>query len=170
MKLYLYLFLFVSFITNKTNAQLIIATDKNTVNTTESTLVQFQDNDTKGIILPANTTTPINVSNGTFLFDQSENKVKMYENESWVDLSDTGDHSTIVSNNSFDSGEGVIIGADTSIVDGVLVLESTNKALVLPRVNDPVVNVISPYPGMICYDTKSKTIAIFDGKLWNFWK
>ena len=42
--------------------------------------------------------------------------------------------------------------------------------MILPKVNQPEINVKSPYPGMICYDTASKTVAIFDGKVWNYWK
>ena len=53
---------------------------------------------------------------------------------------------------------------------GILVLESTDKAMVLPRVNDVVNDIISPYPGLMCYDITSKTIAFFDGKVWNYWK
>ena len=169
MKKYIYLFLFVLVI-NKANAQLIIATDNNNVKQTESTLIQFEDGYTKGIILPANTQVTTNPTNGSFTFDQSDRKVKMYENDQWVSLTPTGDSGAILTINSNDNGEGVIVGAETSTAEGVLVLESDDRALVLPRIDNPVVNVNSPYPGMIAYDTTSKTIAIFDGKLWSFWK
>lgn len=169
MKKYMYLFLFVLVI-NKTNAQLIIATDNNNVQTTESTLMQFEDGYTKGIILPANTQVAANPANGSFTFDQSDKKVKMYENDQWVALTPKGDSGAMITTNTNDNGEGVIVGAEISTAEGVLVLESEDKALVLPRINDPVTNVNSPYPGMISYDTVSKTIAIFDGKLWSFWK
>lgn len=170
MKSYLYSILFIVLAMNETNAQVIIATEKNTVNTTESTLIQFEDNNSKGIILPANTSKTNKITNGTFIFDQIDSKVKMYENNNWIDLSDTGDKSTIIINSSTDNGDGVIIGAEKSDADGVLVLESNDKALVLPRIDNAVTDIISPYPGLICYDKTSKTIAIFDGKVWNFWK
>ena len=30
-------------------------------------------------------------------------------------------------------------------------------------------DVFSPYPGMMCYDMASKTVAIFDGTQWSYW-
>ena len=170
MKKYIYVFLFITLVMNEAKAQFIIATNESAVLSNQSTLMQFQDNDTRGIILPANINAQTSPTNGTFILDQSDKKVKMFENNSWVNLSEEGELSSLITNNSTDNGEGVIVGADSSNAEGVLVLESDDKALVLPRINDPVTNVNSPYPGMIAYDTKSKTIAIFDGKVWNFWK
>ena len=155
---------------NEAKAQFIIATNESAVLSNQSTLMQFQDNDTRGIILPANINAQTSPTNGTFILDQSDKKVKMFENNSWVNLSEEGELSSLITNNSTDNGEGVIVGADSSNAEGVLVLESDDRALVLHRINDLVTNVNSPYPGMIAYDTKSKTIAIFDGKVWNFWK
>jgi hypothetical protein len=64
-----------------------------------------------------------------------------------------------------------IIGAPTSAADGVLVLESTTKAMVLPTVAD-VQNIPSPSPGMMVYVNKlgSKRFAVFNGSRWSFWK
>ncbi|WP_313385057.1 hypothetical protein [Chishuiella sp.] len=144
-----------------------------------STIFDFNNtNNTNGIILPAVTTTPNNLdavnNGGTFIFDQTDSKVKMFENGSWVDLSDSGDNSTItklnLNNTSNEVGNGVVIGANSSNAKGVLVLESDDKAMILPYIAEPEKNVKSPYPGMICYDTKSNTIALFDGKVWNYWK
>ena len=53
MKFLIYLSLFVALAMNEAKAQLIIATDEKSVNTTESTLLQFEDNNSKGIILVA---------------------------------------------------------------------------------------------------------------------
>lgn len=125
-----------------------------------------------GIILPMVETLPTGsaASNGTFLLDKTDNTVKMRENNLWISLSDTGNLAGTMPNVSAEQGEGVIIGNSTSSVQGVLILESTNKALVLPKVNDPVTNMKSPIAGTICYDTLSKTMAVFDGIKWSFWK
>lgn len=131
---------------------------------------------TNGIILPAvdNVTNALAATttnnNGTFLFDKSDKKVKMYEKNSWVALSDMGDSSKIMANTSAESGNGVIIGASSTTAKGVLVLESANKAMILPKIANPHTTVKSPYPGMICYDTVSKSLAVFDGQLWSYWK
>lgn len=138
-----------------------------------STVLDFNNSsgNTKGLILPATSGLPTGtLVNGTFVFDVTDNKVKVYENDVWKPLSDAGNSSAVVANNSAEVGKGVIIGAPSSVADGVLVLESADKAMVLPQIATPHVNVKSPYPGMMCYDTTSKTLAIFDGTVWNYWK
>ncbi|WP_413533985.1 hypothetical protein [Empedobacter brevis] len=138
-----------------------------------NTLLDFDQNpiNSKGIILPAVTnTTSVGLTNGTFVFDINTKKVRMVENNEWKDLSDVGDTSKLNSNVSTEVGDGVIIGAETSTAVGVLVLESTDKAMILPKVANPDSTVKSPYAGMICYDTVSKSLAVFDGANWNYWK
>ena len=154
------------------NAQ--VAIGKSNVNG-DSTILDFKDSDNWfGIILPAvqqasETLTPAN--NGTFLFDKTDQKVKMYENNKWVMLSHAkGNGTPIVNTATAEVGTGAIIGASTTSAKGVLVLESDNKAAILPKIFRPDINVRSPYPGMICYDTFNKMIAVFDGSVWNFWK
>ncbi|WDF48236.1 hypothetical protein PQ459_07100 [Chryseobacterium sp. KACC 21268] len=133
-------------------------------------ILDFATGTTNGLILSAVTSLPTSPSNGTFLVDRSDLKVKMRQNNTWVDMTNPGDLSKIAQNTSSEVGNGVIIGSNSSSASGVLVLEATNKALVLPKIASPQTNVRSPYPGMICYDTTSKSVAVFDGKVWNFWR
>jgi hypothetical protein len=140
-----------------------------------SALLDFAENDTitKGIILPAVTTKDVvALTNGTFIFDSNTATVNVYENDTWVDLSEPGlgNSTTLISNNTDDTGEGVIIGAETSTANGVLVLEDDGKAMVLPKIDNPAQNVKSPYPGMICYDTSTKALTVFDGTHWYYWR
>lgn len=144
-----------------------VAIGKSTVD--GSALLDFGSGTTNGIILPA-TTSITNPANGTFTLDKTTNRVRMYQNGVWVDLSQTADTSGLYSNSGSDTGNGVLMGAPVSSAQGVLVLESPRLALVLPKVADPEINVKSPYPGMICYDTTSDSIAVFDGVYWNYWK
>ncbi|SEH30343.1 hypothetical protein [Chryseobacterium culicis] len=125
-----------------------------------------------GIILPVVEVLPTGAAatNGTFLLDKTDLTIKMRQNDLWVPLSDPGSLTGTMPNTSAETGSGVIIGAASSPAQGVLVLESTSKALVLPKVNDPAANMKSPVAGTICYDTVSKTIAVFDGLNWSFWK
>lgn len=156
-----------------------VAIEKENVNGT-ATILDFNNTagNTKGIILSAVndlsgalSSAPAD-NNGTFLFDKSDKKVKMYENGTWVDLSSPGNTSQIITNTSAGSGQnqGVIIGASSSNAKGILVLESQDKAMILPQINTPHTSVKSPYPGMMCYDTASKSLAVFDGSSWNYWK
>lgn len=159
-----FLFLFVAF--QNYDAQIAIGKAPNN----SSAILDFATGTTSGIILSAVMNLPSNVANGTLLVDRSDLKVKMRQNNIWVDMSSPGDLSKISPNNSSEVGNGVIIGSNTSSANGVLVLEATDKALVLPKIASPQTNVRSPYPGMICYDTASKSVAVFDGKVWNFWR
>lgn len=138
-----------------------------------STVLDFNNvsGNTKGLILPATTGLAAgSLVNGTFVFDVTDSRVKVYENDTWKPLSDAGSSTAVVVNNTAELGKGVVIGASSSTADGVLVLESPDKAMILPRVATPHLSVKNPYPGMMCYDTASKTLAIFDGSVWNYWK
>lgn len=149
------------------NAQTGIETK--TVST--SAVLEFATGTTKGIILPAVETLPATPANGTFLLDKNDSKVKMRQNNTWVELSGTGNITNVVSySDTSDNGKQTVIGAKSTTVNGVLVLESTNKALVLPKVANPHLNVKSPYAGMMCYDITRKALAVFDGTVWNYWK
>ncbi|RYY15119.1 MAG: hypothetical protein EOO04_29140 [Chitinophagaceae bacterium] len=136
-----------------------------------SAILDFPKNTTNGIILPAVELLPANPVNGTLLLDKSDKKVKMLENNSWIELSGTGNTTSLVPySGTIDNGKRTIIGDQTSTADGVLVLESEVLALVLPHIDKPHLNVKGPYPGMICYDTDRKALAVYDGSVWNYWK
>lgn len=133
----------------------------------------------RGIMLPAVAVspafTPVTPStdhpqNGTFLFDRQASKVRMFENGNWMDLTDPGTSSALIPVTGSETGSGVIIGAASSSAKGALVLESVNKAMILPHIKNPHLAVKSPYPGMMCFDTVSKSVAVFDGNKWSYWK
>lgn len=166
------LFYIIIFLGGIINAQ--VAIGKENVSN-ESTLLEFEDSatNTLGIILPSVLdASTIAVQNGTFLFDVATKKVRMFENSSWIDLSIVGDDSNLIidPSNENTNSTGVIIGSETTTTPGVLVLEATDKAMVLPKIENPHLTVKSPYAGMMCYDTASKSLAIFDGINWNYWK
>lgn len=138
-----------------------------------STILDFISGTTNGIILSAINSSPATASNGTFIFDKTDKKIKVRSNDVWKDLSDIGDATETINtidNTALEIGTGVIIGANSSTKEGVLVLEATDKAVILPKIYRPDLNVKNPYPGMMCYDTQSNTLAVFDGVNWNYWK
>lgn len=144
----------------------------------------------KGIILPiADTSDPsVTYTNGTILMDVNDLTIKAYQNNTWMPLSDAGQLNVVLDeddnpisteyilNLADEIGVGAVIGEvdndglPVSGADGVLVLESTDSALVLPKVADPHINIKSPVAGTMCYDLTSDSLAIFDGKVWNYWK
>jgi len=154
-----------------------VAIGKSDINGT-STLLDFVDNNPttpNGLILPA-VTNAANVAapaNGTFIFDSQDKTIKVFQNGGWLGLSETGlgTSENLIINNSNDVGAGVVISDNTtSPANGVLVLESSNKAIILPKIVNPETSVKSPYPGMMCYDTATKSLAVFDGTNWYYWK
>lgn len=162
---------------NANGASALLDFDGNTA--TEASTDQETTN-YKGIILPAVdaepsysviTPTTDNPNNGTFIYDLSNQSVKMFQNGAWVTMTSEGGNITdVVLNPSAEDGDGVIIGDDSSSAEGVLILESADKALILPQVKNPHLTVKGAYPGMMCYDTVSNSIAVYDGTVWSYWR
>lgn len=172
--------LFIIGISTLSNAQIIVGDAVGTSTNKTSVLLDFAPNQNKGIILPYVRTLPASPAEGTLVLDATDPakaRVKYY-NGAWVDLSarDT-DVTNILTTQpttiqvSEVPGEKIIIGAASTAANGVLVLESTTKAMVLPIVSD-VQNIPNPSPGMMVYVNKAgaKRLAVFNGSSWAFWK
>lgn len=148
----------------------------------------------KGIIVPW-VTAAANVTGavpGTIIFDTAD-KIMKYKKDgnNWFSLSKNEtrtvegnanyDTTGVVNTSLQDTNNGVAIvertDAKASIgtqktpaVPGILVLEDDNKAMILPKVPSPHLNIINPEPGMMVYDTAAKQLAVFNGNVWSFWK
>lgn len=150
-----------------------VAIGKNFVNGT-STLLDFSE-ENKGIILPWCTTVPTtNLVGGTIILDAtSDNRIKYYDGTTWQDLSlENGAVDLTNQNTLTEAGNGTLISDNTTTGqrgDGVLVLESNDKAMILPIVEEPVVNMKSPTPGTMVYDPFNKVICFYNGTSWSFW-
>lgn len=159
-------------------SQMIIGDEIGSTTNKTSVLLDFAVGQNKGIILPAVTELPVGsgLVEGTILLDASEpTKAKVaYYNGGWVDLSsgNEADISDFIESqpNSDEVSKGVIIGADSSSADGVLILESTDKAMILPMV-ESTDDISNPAPGMMVYinNTGAKRLAVFNGSKWTFW-
>ncbi|SDG14463.1 hypothetical protein [Epilithonimonas hungarica] len=156
-----------------------------------SVLLEFATGQNKGIILPYVRTVPSGsgLVEGTLILDATDAtkaKIKYYNGvtsaespDGWMDLSNgnTADITTAMGIQptsavvTEESAAKVIIGSDTTSAEGVLVLESDTKAMVLPMVNSTD-DVPDPAPGMLVYINKSgaKRLALFNGGGWTFWK
>ena len=141
--------------------------------------LEFYDNadNTRGIILPWVTSTAAvtGAVNGTIVYNTADRKVYVKYASGWRDLSvdTTGTVTTTLQDalSDLDTAK-VLIGGDpaTDTTPGILVLADTNKAMVLPKVASPHLNIVNPSPGMIVYDTTKKQLAVFNGTVWSFWK
>ncbi|MFC4686804.1 hypothetical protein ACFO4P_07625 [Epilithonimonas pallida] len=166
---------FIFLIVQKTKAQ--VAIGKQNI-TNSSVLLEF-GTENKGIILPSVNTAP-GASGGTFIFNTTKKAVEVWEGKNngnlgdWTLLTDENqgvNHS--FSNTGADvisNPAGVIIGADITAKPGVLVLESTTKALVLPQVANPHQNIKGTIAGTMVYDTTADMLAVYDGANWSYWK
>lgn len=136
-----------------------------------SVILEFGTDHDKGIILPYTTGEVANPSVGTFIFDTAVNRVKFNTTAGWVDLSKQNGTSDLApeSGTSEKSQAEVIIGASTSDAKGILVLEATDKAMVLPIVNN-YTDIVNPSAGMIVYVKTNQRLAVFNGSKWSFWK
>ena len=165
-------------ISNSAFSQVLIGNDIKSISSNESVLMNFDNSEKRGFLLPTVSEIKENVSNGTILLDGVEvdkARVKVYQNNKWVDLSlnDGNASSTKIDKQSnLDKSSKVIIGSDSSEKEGVLVLESNDKAMVLPIVNSTN-DIINPSPGMIVFVTNhaidKSVLAVYNGNLWTFW-
>lgn len=153
-------------------------------------ILDFGTDGNKGIILPIAdiSDTSLTYTDGTILMDKNDFIVKVRQDGDWLLLSDAGSltvqlndtnnpiTTAAVINTSDEISDGVIIGdvdangKPISGAKGILVLEAADKALILPKVANPHTSIKSPVAGTICYDTTSDSLAVFDGKVWNYWK
>lgn len=163
----------------------------NTVNSisNNSILLEFGTDGDKGIILPYVETVPTGANNakgGTIIFDVSANteyKVKIKnENAGWADLSGISGFSQAVesivkvpqASPLADQTNGkAIIGDPNSTTDGVLVLDSPDKAMILPIVSSYTA-IKNPSPGMMAFlqgtIAADHRLIVFNGQKWTFWK
>lgn len=166
-------------------SQVIIGDNVGTATNKTSVLLEFAQGN-KGIVLPTVRTKPTNPAEGTIILDASTSsttaRVKYYNtlgaDGGWEDLSGAdGNVTSLLSTQPTpiqapeSAGAKAIIGASSSGADGVLVLESSNKAMVLPTVAD-VNDIPSPAAGMMVFVNKTgaKRLAVYNGSVWSFWK
>ena len=162
-------------ISQKSKAQVAIGKDNIT---NSSVLLEFGPGN-KGIILSATEAAPGAVG-GTFIFNTIKKAVEVWEGKNngnlgdWTLLTDENQGVTHSFSNAgtdtIPNPAGVIIGADNTTKPGVLVLESTTKALVLPQVANPNQNIKGAIAGTMVYDTTADMLAIYDGANWSYWK
>lgn len=141
----------------------------------------------KGIVLPWVTSAAATGSSvtGTIIYDVNDKIVK-YRNgaSSWFNLSKnettivdgtanfntTGVVNTTLQDPLTDASTAKVSIGTVSATPGVLVLEDTAKAMVLPKLPSPHLNIVNPEPGTMAYDTVTKQLAVYNGTVWSFWK
>lgn len=133
------------------------------------------------------------IVDGTIIFNLPDKKVKYMKAGAWFDLTgsptfplvlkdESNNDVTFVQFNSINSSlqdnaresdnakSAIGVNAATDTTNGILVLTDSDKAMVLPKVESPHLNVQNPAPGMMVYDTVKRQLAVFNGTVWSFWK
>ena len=157
------------------NAHSQVAIGKAAVTNTSVSL-EF-GNANKGLLLPwvSSAASVSGAVDGTIIYDTSDKKVKYRKAGSWFDLSvdatgivDTAIQDPLTENPTAKMVIGTNGASDTT--PGILVLSDSDKAMILPKVASPHLNIINPSSGMMVYDTTAKQLAVFNGTVWSFWK
>lgn len=129
----------------------------------------------KGLLLPwvTSASSVTGAVDGTIIYDTTDNKVKYLKAGSWFDLSITGAADTTLQDALTENASAkAVIGENgaTDTTSGILVLSDTDKAMILPKVASPHLNIINPSAGMMVYDITAHQLAVFNGTVWSFWK
>ncbi len=141
-------------------------------------ILDFENPTNKGISIPKITNLDMGTVPGTFFFDTSDSKVKFQLEGSIMDLTVRG----VPANTSYDLSingyqgyeevgdeKGTVIGDHSTTVVGSLILEANDKALILPKMENPHLTIKDPEPGMLAYDTVKKMMCVYNGHEWSFW-
>lgn len=152
-----------------------VAIGKSTISNTSVSLEFGEEN--RGFLMPwvSSIDQLSDAVNGTFVYNIVDKKVYVKTASAWKDLSvdNTGVADTKLQDDLNDASSAkVLIGGDyrNDTTPGILVLGDTNKAMILPKVNAPHLNIVNPSSGMIVYDKNKKQLAVFNGRVWSFWK
>ncbi len=176
MKKILIILIFI-FVKNNLSAQVIFGNAVGTAANKTSVLMEFPNTGNRGLILPYVTNKTAITTPGSIILDASTPtaaKVKYYNGTTWVDLSvqptDVSSYLTIQPLARENTNAKVIIGSETSSADGILVLESATKAMVLPMATS-YQNIVNPAPGtmVLLTDATIKILAVYNGTQWSFW-
>ena len=131
----------------------------------------------RGLLLPwvTSATSVTGAVDGTIIYDITDKKAKYLKAGSWFDLTidTTGTVDTTLQDSLVEKPNAkAAIGKDaaTDTTSGILVLTDKDKAMILPKVASPHLNIINPSAGMMVYDTTAHQLAVFNGTVWSFWK
>ncbi|SDE97574.1 hypothetical protein [Epilithonimonas hungarica] len=144
--------------------------------TNNSVSLEFSDTENRGMILPYVEDKSGIVEDGTVIYDMTDKKVKYLKDGNWFDLSvdANGQADAIIQGpdkiEKTTAKTAIGVNGATDTTQGILVLTDTNKAMILPKVASPHLNIINPSTGMMVYDTTKKQLAVYNGTVWSFWK
>lgn len=140
-----------------------------------SVSLEFATTEDRGLILPYVEDKSSITTNGSFIYDNTDHKVKYLKGGTWFDLSVDATGQALVTiqlGKTEQTTARTAIGANSSSdnTPGILVLSANDKAMVLPTMQSPHLKITNPAPGMMVYDSLKKQLAVYNGTVWSFWK
>lgn len=170
-KKHIYLFFFLLSI----NSFSQVAIGKSSVTNNTSVSLEFGNisgdaSTQRGILLPwvTSSSATTNAVSGTLIFDTSDKKAKCLMGNTWIPLTDSGTVDTSLQDNLTELTNAKVSIGTPSSTPGILVLEASNKAMILPIV-DSYKSIVNPSPGMMVYDNSNEKLCFFNGSIWTFW-
>lgn len=115
---------------------------------------------------------------GTMIYDLNDNTVKVYigadGNGNWVDLTNSGDLQGTATDTSILTGrtenpEAKVSIGTVSNKKAILILEETDKAMILPKAVKPYQTIEDPVAGLVVYDPSEELLYFFNGEEWSCW-
>lgn len=163
------LFMFSALVSS---VQAQVAIGKDSV-TNDSVSLEFGSGN-RGLILPwvDSEAAVVGAVDGTLIFDIDDKTLKVRQNGAWLPFTNpsAGAVNTALQDGlPEDITAKVSVGSTVSAVPGILVLEDNDKAMILPKVESPHLNINNPEAGTIVFDTKKQQVAVFNGVNWEFW-
>ena len=159
-------------------AQVIINPGTKTAVTNSSVSVEFGSQE-RGIILPyVKVSEALNAVPGTLIMDHDDKIMKLkLGNGTWQNLTGHAAKTNSIVNSFIliqENAKAKSVIGPTAIpqaeVPGILILSDPNKAMILPQVASPHLNIKNPAAGMMVYDSANRILAVFNGTQWSFWK
>lgn len=159
-------------------AQVIINPGTKTATTNLSVSLEFGP-EPRGIILPyVAAADALNAVPGTMIMDHTDKVMKLkLGNGTWQNLTGNAAKNNNIVNPFVTIAENPtaksVIGPSAipqANVPGILILSEPDKAMILPNVASPHLNIKNPAAGMLVYDSANKILAVFNGTQWSFWK
>jgi hypothetical protein len=98
------------------------------------------------------------------IFDDVAGSLRFFNGSAWSPSTTGGTTNTVADYST--AGQIVIIDAPISDATGILVIENSSKAVVLPTLNYGLFGFKNPVAGLLYYDSTLKSLMVYNGNSW----
>jgi hypothetical protein len=122
---------------------------------------------TKGVLIPR--TQPQMISSpatGLIIFNSSTKKINYYNGSQWKTICSISTNTIGASTTQTSAGFAINSGGEAPAASAVLDIQSSDKGLLIPRMNDWERGPIKPTAGLIMYNTFANNLQFWNGSNW----